>query len=82
MLLSRLHKVADEDIKNSSSSIRSTDSVSSVSSRSSSRSDDNQSWQASAEEKEKIDYIKYEPPEFLIVFLGDNLNRDPTSWHG
>jgi len=81
----RVHRVADEHIKNSSSSIRSTDtrsSLSSVSSRSSSRSDDNQSWQASTEEKEKADYIKNEPPEFLIVFLGDKLNRDPTSWHG
>lgn len=70
------HKIADEDAKNSSASIRSFDTRSSVSSRSSSHSEDNHT----TEEKEKDE--KDEPREFLIVFLGDKLDRDPTSWHG
>lgn len=69
------HKTANEDIKDSSSSIRSSDSRSSVSSRSSCHPEDNHT---SSEEKDRKD----EPPEFLIVFLGDKLDRDPTSWHG
>jgi hypothetical protein len=80
--LSSSHKIVDEDIKNSSASILSTDtrsSRSSVSSRSSSHSDDNQT---SPEEKEGKAHKKDEPPEFLIVLLGDKLDRDPTSWHG
>ncbi|KAF8807870.1 hypothetical protein BYT27DRAFT_7189962 [Phlegmacium glaucopus] len=71
------HKITDENIKNSSASIRSADtrsSRSSVSSRSSSNSE--------PEEKEKVVYEEDEPCEFLIVFLGDRLDRDPTSWHG
>lgn len=77
------HKITDETIRNSSASIRSSDtrsSRSSVSSRSSSHSEDNHI--SSPEEKEKDGYEKDEPSEFLIVFLGDRLDRDPTSWHG
>jgi hypothetical protein len=73
------HKIVDENIKNSSTSILSADtrsSGSSISSRSSSRSE------ASSEEKEREKHKKDEPPEFLIVLLGDRLDRDPTSWHG
>lgn len=81
-LLSSSHKISDEVIKNSSASIRSSDtrsSRSSVSSRCSSHSDD---LQASPKEKEKDGHKKDEPSEFVIVFLGDKLDRDPTSWHG
>jgi len=72
------HKIVDEDVKNSSASILSTDtrcSRSSVSSRSS--PDDHQ---VSTEEREREG--KDDDPEFLIVFLGAKLDRDPTSWHG
>ena len=79
VMLSSSHKIVDENIKNSSTSILSADTksrTSSMSSRSSSRSE------ASTEEREREEHKKDEPPEFLIVLLGDKLDRDPTSWHG
>ncbi|KAF8203854.1 hypothetical protein BJ912DRAFT_941223 [Pholiota molesta] len=86
--------INDETIKRSSDSIRSSDtksSKSSRSSRSSSRSENRSSRNPSpgdgensrhSSRRRKDSSKDEEPPEFLIVLLGDKLDIDIHSWHG
>ncbi|KAJ3504797.1 hypothetical protein NLJ89_g7750 [Agrocybe chaxingu] len=82
----------NERLKRSSASVRSSDtqsSKSSRSSRSSSRSKNRSGRHSSlggrrdsSRQPEDRPSPDEELPEFLIVFLGDKLDRDTNSWHG
>ncbi|KAF8167590.1 hypothetical protein B0H34DRAFT_682448 [Crassisporium funariophilum] len=90
------HRTADDDIKKSSASIRSSDtrsSHSSRSSRSSSRSENKHSSRRtspgdsgktheSSRRQDRHSSKESEGAEFLIVLLGDKLDKDTNSWHG
>ncbi|KAF9535698.1 hypothetical protein CPB83DRAFT_842180 [Crepidotus variabilis] len=85
--------INDNDVRKSVASVKSSDTGSSRSSRLSRSSSLSRSENRSSsldrhhqlelnEAAEKRHYTDDDLPEFLLVFLGDKLESDTTSWHG